>query len=48
MATVAVNFLLKNHKKPELAVGMRSKFRWIFPSAFILCQHPAMTILLLR
>ncbi|MEG3971310.1 hypothetical protein QUA00_27365 [Microcoleus sp. T2B6] len=35
-------------RKPELAVGMLHKFRWIFPSAFILCQAPAMTIFLLR
>jgi len=48
MATVAVNYLLNNHKKPEFAVGMLHKFRWIFASAFILSQAPAMTILLLR
>jgi hypothetical protein len=48
MATVAVNFLLNNHKKPELAVGMLRKFLWIFPSAFTLGQVPAMTIFLLR
>ena len=48
MATVAAHFLLKNHKNPEIAIEMLQKFRWIFPSAFILCQATAMTIFLLR
>lgn len=45
MANVSVHFLLNNHEKPELTVGVVRKFRWIFPLAFILCQSIVMTIL---
>jgi hypothetical protein len=45
---VTLHFLVNNHKQPEISVGLLRKFRWIFPSAFILCQATAMTIFLLR
>ncbi|MEG3876041.1 hypothetical protein QT972_01480 [Microcoleus sp. herbarium7] len=47
MATVTCHFLLNYHKKPEVAVGMLRKFRWIFPAAFIVSQATAMAFFLL-
>ena len=48
IANVSQHLLVNNHKQPEISVGLLRKFRWIFPSAFILCQATAMTIFLLR
>lgn len=47
IATVTAHFLLKQHEKPEIVVGMLRKFRWIFPAVFGLCQTLAMTIFFL-
>lgn len=48
IANVTLHFLVNNHKQSQISVGLLRKFRWIFPSAFILCQVTAMTIFLLR
>ncbi|MEG4321785.1 MULTISPECIES: hypothetical protein [unclassified Microcoleus] len=47
IANVSLHYWLTHSKQPENVLGMLHKFRWIFPSAFMLCQATAMTIFLL-
>lgn len=48
IANITLHYLLTHSKQPEKELGMLHKFRWTFPSAFILAQATAMTILLVR